>query len=87
MRSLVVVLLAMGLAACADTDVKRDGDGYGYELILPADVISSRPGLWEEAADESAILCPNGFRVASAADMPSDVDWQIRCLQKITVVQ
>jgi hypothetical protein len=80
MRCLAVMLFAMGLSACAMTDVKPDADGGGYELILPNDVISSRPGLWEEAADESSDLCPHGYKVSSAADMPSDVDWQIRCV-------
>jgi hypothetical protein len=86
MRVLVVIMFAAGLSACAETVVERDGDGRGYQLVLPADVIDSRPGLWEEAADESAILCPHGFKVTSSADMPSDVNWTIRCLQ-VAVVQ
>ena len=86
MRCLAMVFL-LTLSACAMADVKPDGDGGGYELTLPSDVIDSRPGLWEEAADESAILCPQGYRVSIAADMASDVDWQIRCLTPATVAQ
>jgi hypothetical protein len=85
MRILAVIMAAAALSGCADTDVERDGDGHGYELRLPADVIESRPGLWERAADESAILCPQGFKVTVAADMASDVNWRIRCLQAVVV--
>lgn len=86
MRVLAVIMMAAGLSACAETNVERDGDGRGYDLVLPADVINSRPGLWLQAADESAILCPQGFKVTAADDMPSDVHWRIRCLQEVVVV-
>ena len=85
MRRLAVLLLAMGVAGCADTVVERDRDGNGYTLSLAADVIYTRPMLWRQAADESAELCPNGYKLVDAEDMPSDVAWRIRCLVPVVI--
>lgn len=82
MRRLAIVVFAAGLSSCTSVNVEKDADGMGYTMIVPSDVFASRPMLWKYAAQKSGELCPYGWKLASAANMDSDVHWRIRCLPR-----
>lgn len=78
--ALVVIALGPG---CTSVDVDADENNGTYTLILPTDVIESRSLVWHDAADASGDICPSGWVLRSAMDLPSDVMWQINCTKSV----
>lgn len=89
-RSVLVLGAAMIPAAvlcgCTSADVGTDtGSGAATSIILPTDVIESRATVWQDAAEVAGEVCPAGWTLRSAMDLPSDVMWEINCTHPVTV--
>ena len=84
MWRIVLLLPAFAVWGCTGADVVSDpGSGAATIIVLPTDVIESRATVWQDAAETANGVCPAGWTLRSAMDLPSDVMWEINCTHPV----